>query len=70
MTRRQTAIIVFIVLCVVLVAAAVSLNVGWILVSGRRLLPLSLSGRPDELSGAPLLECDERLLRSVQWHAQ
>jgi signal transduction histidine kinase len=41
-TRRQTATIVFIVLCVVLVAAAVSLNVGWILVSGRRLLPLVL----------------------------
>ena len=42
MTRRQTAIVVFIVLCVVLVAAAVSLNVGWILVNGRRLLPLVL----------------------------
>ena len=42
MTRRQTATIVFIVLCVVLVAAAVSLNVGWILVSGRRLIPLVL----------------------------
>ena len=42
MTRRQTATIVFIVLCVVLVAAAVSLNVGWILVNGRRVLPLVL----------------------------
>jgi two-component system, OmpR family, sensor histidine kinase SenX3 len=41
-TRRQTATVVFIVLCVVLVAAAVSLNVGWILVNGRRLLPLVL----------------------------
>jgi two-component system, OmpR family, sensor histidine kinase SenX3 len=41
-TRRRTATIVFIVLCVVLVAAAVSLNVGWILVKGRRLLPLVL----------------------------
>jgi signal transduction histidine kinase len=41
-TRRQTATIAFIVLCVVLVAAAVSLNVGWILVNGRRLLPLVL----------------------------
>jgi two-component system, OmpR family, sensor histidine kinase SenX3 len=40
MTRRQTATAVFIVLCVVLVAAAVSLNVGWILASGRSLLPL------------------------------
>ncbi|MGE0815915.1 MAG: sensor histidine kinase [Vicinamibacterales bacterium] len=35
MTRRQSAAVVFIVLCVVLVAAAVSLNVGWIL-SGER----------------------------------
>lgn len=42
MTRRQTATAAFIVLCVVLVAAAVSLNVGWILVNGRRLLPLVL----------------------------
>lgn len=42
MTRRQTATIVFIVLCVVLVAAAVTLNIGWILVNGRRVLPLVL----------------------------
>ncbi|MDH4065412.1 MAG: HAMP domain-containing histidine kinase [Acidobacteriota bacterium] len=42
MTRRQTATIVFIVLCVVLVAAAVSLNVGWILVNTRSLIPLVL----------------------------
>ena len=35
------AMVVFIVLCVVLVAAAVSLNVGWIL-RGQRLLPLVL----------------------------
>ncbi len=42
MTRRQTAAIVFIVLFVVLVAAAVSLNIGWILVNGRRVLPLVL----------------------------
>jgi signal transduction histidine kinase len=42
MTRRQTATVAFIVLCVVLVAAAVSLNVGWILVNGRRVLPLVL----------------------------
>ena len=41
MTRRQMATVVFIVLCVVLVAAAVSLNVGWIL-RGQRLLPLVL----------------------------
>lgn len=42
MIRRQTAIIVFIVLCVVLVAAAVSLNVGWILVNTSSLLALVL----------------------------
>ncbi len=41
MTRRQMATVVFIVLCVVLVAAAVSLNVGFIL-RGQRLLPLIL----------------------------
>jgi two-component system sensor histidine kinase SenX3 len=39
MTRRQTATVIFIVLCVVLVAAAVSLNVGWVL-RGQQLLPL------------------------------
>src|SRR6187401_1654170 len=42
MTRRQTATIAFVVLCVVLVAAAVTLNIGWILVNGRRILPLVL----------------------------
>ena len=42
MTRRQTAIVVFIVLCVVLVAAALSLNVGWIIVNYRSVLPLVL----------------------------
>jgi signal transduction histidine kinase len=41
-TRRYAASIAFVVLCVVLVAAAVSLNIGWILVSGRRILPLVL----------------------------
>ncbi len=41
-SRRRTATIVFIVLCVVLVAAAVSLNVGWILVNARSVLPLVL----------------------------
>jgi signal transduction histidine kinase len=41
-TRRQTATIVFVVLCVVLVAAAVTLNIGWILVNGRRVAPLIL----------------------------
>ena len=42
MTRRYTATIAFVVLCVVLVAAAVTLNIGWILVNGRRVLPLVL----------------------------
>ena len=42
MTRRQTAIGFFVVLCVVLVAAAVSLNIGWILINGRRVAPLVL----------------------------
>ncbi|MEW6323186.1 MAG: HAMP domain-containing sensor histidine kinase [Acidobacteriota bacterium] len=39
MTRRQTATVVVIVLSVVLVAAAVSLNIGWIM-SDRQVLPL------------------------------
>jgi signal transduction histidine kinase len=39
-TRRQTATIVFVTLCVVLVAAAVTLNIGWIIVNARRVLPL------------------------------
>ncbi|MGE0460257.1 MAG: sensor histidine kinase [Vicinamibacterales bacterium] len=41
MTRRRTAAIVVIVLSVVLVAAAVSLNVGWV-VTARSVLPLVL----------------------------
>jgi two-component system, OmpR family, sensor histidine kinase SenX3 len=39
-TRRSAASIAFVVLCVVLVAAAVTLNIGWIIVNGRRVLPL------------------------------
>ena len=42
MTRRQTATIAFVTLCVVLVAAAVTLNIGWIYVNARRVLPLVL----------------------------
>jgi signal transduction histidine kinase len=42
MTRRQTASIVFVVLCVILVAAAFTLNISWIMVNGRRLAPLVL----------------------------
>jgi len=41
-TRRQTASIVFVVLCVALVAAAVALNIGWIITNGRRIVPLVL----------------------------
>lgn len=40
MTPRNTAAIVFVTLCVVLVAAAVTLNIGWIIVNGPRVLPL------------------------------
>jgi hypothetical protein len=40
MTRRQTASIVFVVLCVVLDAAAVTINIGCILANGRRVAPL------------------------------
>ena len=33
MTRRQKAIAFFVALCVLLVAAAVSLNIGWIVIA-------------------------------------
>jgi signal transduction histidine kinase len=42
LTRRNAAAVAFVVLCVVLVAAAVTLNIGWIIVNGRRVLPLVL----------------------------
>ena len=42
MTRRQKAIAFFVALCVLLVAAAVSLNIGWIVINARRLTPLVL----------------------------
>lgn len=42
MTRRNTATIVFVTLCVVLVAAAITLNIGWVYVHGRSLLTLVL----------------------------
>jgi len=41
MTRRGAAAVVFVTLCVIMVAAAVGLNVGWILVNAR-VLPLVL----------------------------
>ena len=42
MTRRQKAIAFFVALCVLLVGAAVSLNIGWVLINARRLTPLVL----------------------------
>ena len=42
MTRRQQAIAFFIALCVLLVAAALFLNISWILINARRLTPLIL----------------------------
>ena len=40
MTRRQKAIAVSVAFCVVLVAAAVSLNIGWIVINARQVTPL------------------------------
>ena len=40
MTRRQKAIAFFVALCVLLVAAAVSLNIGWIVTNAGRVTPL------------------------------
>lgn len=42
MTPRQRAIAFFVAFCVVLVAATLTLNIGWIIVNGRRFLPLVL----------------------------
>ena len=42
MTRRQKAIAFFVALCVLLVTAAISLNIGWILTNAGRLTPLIL----------------------------
>ena len=42
MTRRQKAIAFFVTLCVLLVAAAVSLNIGWIVINTSRAIPLVL----------------------------
>jgi signal transduction histidine kinase len=41
-TRRQKAIAFFVALCVLLVTAAVSLIIGWILITARQALPLVL----------------------------
>ena len=40
MTRRQKAIVFFVAFCILLVAAALSLNVGWIVINARRITPL------------------------------
>jgi two-component system, OmpR family, sensor histidine kinase SenX3 len=42
MTRRQKAITFFVALCVLLVAAAVTLNITWIVLNARRVTPLVL----------------------------
>ncbi len=42
MTRRQQAIAFFVALCVLLVGAAVALNIGWIVINERRVAPLVL----------------------------
>jgi len=39
-TRRQKAIAFFVAFCVLLVAAALSLNIGWIVINARRVTPL------------------------------
>jgi signal transduction histidine kinase len=41
-TRRQQAIAFFVALCVLLVAAAISLNIGWIVITASRVTPLVL----------------------------
>ena len=40
MTRRQKAIAFFVAFCILLVAAALSLNIGWIVINARRVTPL------------------------------
>ena len=42
MTRRQKAIAFFVALCVLLVAAAVTLNITWVVLNARRVTPLVL----------------------------
>jgi signal transduction histidine kinase len=39
-TRRQKAIAFFVALCVLLVAAAISLNIGWVVINARQVTPL------------------------------
>jgi two-component system, OmpR family, sensor histidine kinase SenX3 len=42
MTRRHKAIAFFVALCVLLVAAAISLNIGWIIANAGRITPIIL----------------------------
>ena len=42
MTRRQKAIAFFVTLCVLLVAATVALNIGWVVINASRVAPLIL----------------------------
>ncbi|MFN2445822.1 MAG: sensor histidine kinase [Vicinamibacterales bacterium] len=70
MTRRQTATVAFIVLCVVLVAAAVSLNVGWILVNGRQVLPLVLGILSFALIIAGIIVYTVFLVREIRLNEQ
>jgi two-component system sensor histidine kinase SenX3 len=69
MKRRQAWIVVSIVLCVVLVAAAIGLNVGWILVNSRRMLPLALGILAFALIIAGLIVYTVFLVREM-WRAE
>ena len=70
MTRRQTATIAFVTLCVILVAAAVSLNIGWIIVNGRRVLPLVLGVLSFALIIAGIIVYTVFLVREIQRNEQ
>lgn len=70
MTRRQTATAAFIVLCVVLVAAAVSLNIGWIIVNGRQVLPLVLGILSFALIIAGIIVYTVFLVREIRLNEQ
>jgi signal transduction histidine kinase len=69
-TRRQAATAVFIVLCVVLVAAAVSLNIGWIIVNGRQVLPLVLGILSFALIIAGIIVYTVFLVREIRLNEQ
>lgn len=70
MTRRNTATIVFVTLCVVLVAAAVTLNIGWIYVNGREVLPLVLGGLAFSLIIAGIIVYTVFLVRELHRNDQ